>query len=136
MEFVFEERKHSGKGSEVGVPKFPAVKITVHRCTKDKDRNTLRLYAVFSPEAVKEARWIKGDRLVVGADVKSKLICFKRDQERGFSLCGACFEKGRGNANLQVSTTIDSPLWSLTENHVGKWIPISSQGIMLIAKME
>lgn len=96
----------------------------------------IRLYAIFSPAAVKEARWIKGDRLVVGSDAKSKCICFKRDQECGFTLGGSCFEKGRGNANLQVSTSSDSPLWSVIEKHIGKWMPVTSQGIMLIAQTE
>lgn len=136
MEFVFEERKGSGKASTADVPKFSAVKITVHKSNKDTSRNNIRLYAIFSPAAVKEARWIKGDRLVVGTDVKSKCICFKRDQECGFTIGGSCFEKGRGNANVQVSTSSDSPLWSVIEKHIGKWMPVTSQGIMLIAQTE
>lgn len=87
----------------------------------------------FSPEAVREARWIKGDRLVAGADIKSGMICFKRDQDHGFTLNGGMFEKGRGNVNMQVSTSDDSPLWRVIKDHLGEWLTISTQGILLIA---
>lgn len=133
MDFVFEERKGPGNTSDVDTPKKPAVRITLHKASKKDARKHIRLYICFSPETIKEARWIKGDRLVAGADVKSGCICFKRDQGHGFTLNGSCFEKGRGNVNMQVSTSEDSPLWLVVKDHIGKWLFLSQQGLLIVA---
>jgi hypothetical protein len=133
MGFVFEERKGAGQTGHTETPNTPAVRLTVHKNASKESRNHIRLYVVFSPEAIKEARWIKGDRIVAGADAVNGQVCFKRDQDRGFTISGSIFGSGRGNANIQVSTAEDAVFWQVVKDHLNKWLTLSSSGLLLIA---
>lgn len=137
MEFVFEERKNSGRQyMDQVTPKYPAVRITVFK-DKNNRRQTARLYVAFNSAAVLNARWIKGDRLVAGADLQRGVICFKRDQEFGFSISGGSLgeDKSKRNmiTNMQVSVADDSPLFDLMKDHLGKWFALTAQGLLMVA---
>lgn len=138
MEFVFEERKNSGRrNTDQPMPKYPAVRMTTFKDKRDEQKKTARLYISFNPAAISEARWIKGDRVVAGADLKKGVVCFKRDQENGFTMSGGSFgdgkAKSRSTASMQVCVGNDSPLFALMKDHLGKWFRLSAQGLLMVA---
>jgi hypothetical protein len=137
MEFVFEERKNSGRRyMDQPTPKYPAVRVTTFNDRSSKNKNA-RLYISFNPAAVSESRWIKGDRVVAGADLQKGVICFKRDQENGFTISGGSIGNGkaksRSTTSMQVCVGSDSPLFALMKDHLGKWFRLSSQGLLMVA---
>ena len=134
MAFIFENRK--GPGKSLGdQPQKPAVRITRHN-EGEKSRNRIRLYFAFTPEGVKIARWILGDKIVVGCDPQNNMLCFKRDQTNGYTISGGAFQKGKGNASFQISTSEDSSLWKMLVHKLGEWFDLTDDGPMMIASVE
>lgn len=127
MGFVFEKRRMSGSPSS-NQPDYPAVRITRHKEGKDT-RRMIRLYFAFTPQAIKAARWIGGDRVTVGCDVAAVKFCFKRDPQDGFTL-----GKGKGNVAFQISADEKSDIWIMSEQLLGEWIRLKEDGGMLFSE--
>lgn len=136
MAFIFENKKVSGHAA-TDQPHHAAVRITRHSEGSKAGRSAVRLYCAFTPEAVKLARWIAGDKIVLGFDTEAKMICFKRDQVNGYTIAGGALGgRGKGNVAFQLSTAEDSELWALMKPKIGQWLTLTDDGPLLVAVLD
>lgn len=128
MAFVFQTRRTNRPPNTAAV-EFPAVRVTIHKGGKGL-KGCTRYYYAFNPKAVRLARWVKGDRVLVGADMDKGMMAFKRDNDNGYAL--AMGEQRQGNTALQVACEPNSDISRLSQQILGKWIPVKESDGMLL----
>ena len=140
MEFVFEGRRKSGNSTgPVAEPDFAAVRVSAYKDADASKRNVVRLRFTFTSKAVLLARWIKDDRLEVGADSKNMLLAFKRSAS-GYRIVGKGFtdlanKPAKDRPSVQVTVNADSPVAVISSLIMGEWTPLKENGVLLIASI-
>lgn len=131
MAFSFEVRSSRSVCSTDSVT-YPAFRVSVHKDSDIKE-TTKKLYFSFNQQAVKLARWVKGDRATVGFDSVTGAIGFVRDNENGYSLSGGGLTKKRGFAAFTICLSLDNPITVFCVNRIGQWVPLIEDGTILVA---
>ena len=99
---------------------------------KDKDSGLLRTSTVvrFSPDVMKKARFVIGDRVLVGTATigGEKFLAVRRVPDGGYAISGAQANKGKAKPGHAKIGTDTLPLGEWETDHV----EITDEGILLV----
>ncbi|MCP4786221.1 MAG: hypothetical protein GY903_17155 [Fuerstiella sp.] len=113
-------------------PSGPAVQMRVGELRPTDTAGRISFF--FSPATVDFARWIPGDRVVIGVDVEAHEFAVRRDPANGYVLAGQSFLVGKpGRTKVTILADHDSDLWALAKYTAGDWVVLDYRDGMLVA---